>query len=246
MNNSRTMTKMTWKEFETCRRENDLIIIPTGACEVYGGHLPMGTDSIAVEALAEMTARRLNAIAAPCLPIADSSMLAGFPGTLSIAPELFSAWTEQIIENFISYGFKHFLFLTGHGANVAPITSIARRYQQNREIEWAQIDFWRFTELIGTEIFEGKGQMAHGHASECATSIMLYLDPDLVDLNQASMVVPQAAAKEREGFLSFIPFNQRTPDGTLGNAKAGTAEKGRMILEECVRRIEAFVKEAWG
>lgn len=242
---SRMMEEMTWKELDEYRKNRDLIIIPTGACEIYGSHLPMGTDTIVIKAFAKLVAEKINAVVAPCSPVADCSALSGYPGTVSVSEKLFCAYIEEVMNEFLSLGFQKFLFLTGHGANVGTISRVARKYQLEKGIRWAQIDFWRYTDVCGKEIFDGSGQMAHGHAGECAASIMLYLCPQLVDLSKAAAVFPEKVKEGYEGIEYFKPMDQRSPDGTIGDPTTATAEKGEKILKECAKRIAGFVKAEW-
>lgn len=59
------MDEMSWSEFDQRRKETDTILIPTGAVEIYGPHLPMGADGIAAMAIAERVASRTGALVAP-------------------------------------------------------------------------------------------------------------------------------------------------------------------------------------
>ena len=67
--------EMSWTEFDERRRQTNTVIIPTGACEIYGPHLPMGSDGFAAEAVSERVAERTGALIAPMTEIADSGAL---------------------------------------------------------------------------------------------------------------------------------------------------------------------------
>ena len=64
--------EMSWVEFDERRKETKTVIIPTGACEIYGPHLPMGSDGFAAEAVAEEVAKRTGAVIAPMTQVSDS------------------------------------------------------------------------------------------------------------------------------------------------------------------------------
>jgi len=99
----------------------------------------------------------------------------------------------------------------------------------------------------GNDIFELKGYMAHGHASECGTSVMLYLRPDLVDMSKARKVEPSTDVYQvYTDVIRYIPFSRRTPNGTIGDATIGTAEKGRALLEKSVGRIADYMVHEFG
>ena len=73
---------MNWVDFDALRKETDLVLMPFGAVEVYGPHLPMGADGISTSALAERVAAEETAFVAPLIPVGYSKALADFPGTL--------------------------------------------------------------------------------------------------------------------------------------------------------------------
>ena len=184
--------EMSWVEFEERRKTTDTVIIPTGAVEVYGPHLPMGTDSIVAEEVASRLAEKTGALVAPTIGMGESSMLLDFPGTLTLRKSTYEAAMDDLCVALIGYGFKCLMFINGHAGNVDTINYLVRRYQREPGVKCGQIDWWRFAAANGNEIFELKGYMAHGHASESGTSVMLHLRPDLVDMSRATRVEPSA------------------------------------------------------
>lgn len=234
---------MSWVEFDERRKETKTVIIPTGACEIYGPHLPMGSDGFAAEAVAEELARRTGALIAPMTQVSDSASLKDFVGTLSMSKGLFEAWMDELVSQLIDYGFENFMFISGHAGSVAPIQSVGVKYQLSRGIRFAQIDWWRFTQSHDAGVFTHQGRMCHAHASECGTSVMLYLKPELVDMEKAVCVPP--AVNEFPDILSYSPMHEKTPNATVGDATAGTAEKGERIFRICVDRIEEYIQKVW-
>lgn len=237
--------EMSWVEFDKRRKETNTVIIPTGACEIYGPHLPMGSDGFAAEGVAQLIAERTGALIAPMTEIADSGALLDYPGTITVSPVLYRMWMKELIDNLVNYGFKNLLFITGHAASVAPISSVAMEYQIEKGIKFAQIDWWRFTALHGDDIFDMKGRMAHGHASECGTSVMLYLRPDLVDMDKATCITPPPETGDFTDINHYVPISEKTPNATVGDATLGTREKGEKIVEKCVNRIIEFMEAKW-
>lgn len=235
--------EMSFKEFDRRRNETDTVIIPTGAVEVYGPHLPMGADCIAAAAISERVAEKTGALIAPLLPIGESSSLTCFPGTFTLKRETFQTVLDEIFLTLIHYGFKNFLFVTGHAGNVDAISYYARKYQTEYRIKCGQIDWWRFANTNGTDIFELSGYMAHGHASECGTSVMMYLRPDLVMSHEAVRTEPEGDAYTAfTDVIRYVPFDAKTKNGIIGDATLGTAEKGRQIVEKSVERIVQYME----
>ncbi len=239
--------EMSWVEFDARRKAADTVIIPTGAVEIYGPHLPMGTDSIVAEAIAARLAEKTGALIAPAITMGDSSMLLDFTGTLTLRRSTYEAAMDDLCSSLIGYGFKNLMFINGHSGNVEMINHLARRYQRDSGVRCGQIDWWRFAAANGNDIFELKGYMAHGHASECGTSVMLHLRPDLVDMSKAMKVEPASDVyKVFTDVIRYIPFSRRTPNGTIGDATIGTAEKGKALLDKCVARIADYMVHEFG
>ena len=239
--------EMSWVEFDRRRKTTDTVIIPTGAVEIYGPHLPMGTDSIVAEAIATKLAELTGALIAPAITMGDSSMLMDFPGTLTLRKSTYEAAMDDLCSGLIGYGFKNLMFINGHSGNVDMINYLARRYQRDHGVKCGQIDWWRFAAANGNDIFELKGYMAHGHASECGTSVMLHLRPDLVDMSKATRVEPGSDAYTVfTDVIRYLPFSAKTANGTIGDATIGTAEKGKALLDKCVERIAAYMAHEFG
>ena len=108
-------------------------------------------------------------------------------------------------------------------------------------IQAFQIDWWRFTQAHDEGIFDNKGAMAHGHASECGTSVMMYLYPELVDHDEITCT--QAKPNPYPDILSYSKFTEKTDNGSIGDSLTATPEKGKAIVERCVERIMDYINE---
>ena len=167
--------EMSGKQYLKRLAENPTVIIPTGACEIYGPQLPMGSDLIAAKRIAELVAEKTGALIAPTIEAGESSALASFPCTFAMPRKILEDWLDFLVGKLIKDGAKNFVFITGHAGNVDTVNYIGKKYLNEHDIRLVQIDWWRFTNANGSDIFQYSGQMAHGHASECGTSVMLYL-----------------------------------------------------------------------
>ena len=234
--------EMSGKQYLKRLAENPTVIIPTGACEIYGPQLPMGSDLIAAKRIAELVAEKTGALIAPTIEAGESSALASFPCTFAMPRKILEDWLDFLVGKLIKDGAKNFVFITGHAGNVDTVNYIGKKYLHEHEIRLVQIDWWRFTNANGSDIFQYSGQMAHGHASECGTSVMLYLYPELVDMDELSRVEPIPAG-DFPDFIGFGRFTDRTPNGTIGDATVATREKGEKIVTRCVDRIAAYMEQ---
>lgn len=239
---SNKIREMSWKELRKRKETTDTVIIPTGSVEVYGPHMPMGTDGIVASEIAELIAERTGALVAPTIELGESMALASFPETFPMKRTILEDYLDDLFQMLLKYGFKNFLFITGHAGNVDTVSYLCKKYKElHGEIHCGQIDWWRFTGANSGDVFKYQGYMAHGHASECGTSVMLYLRPELVHMEDAVCMDKNPGAKGFADIIQYGSFSDKTPNGTIGDATVATAEKGKQIVEKCVDKIVEFM-----
>lgn len=226
-------------------RECRTVIVPTGACEIYGPQLPMGSDHIVATKIADLVAAKTGALVAPTIECGESSALASFPCTFAMPRRLLEDWLDFVVGKVISDGARNILFITGHAGNVDTVNLIVKKYLQTTDVNFAQVDWWRFAGANSGDVLTHKGAMAHGHASECGTSVMLYLRPELVDMAELTKIEP-AQPGEWGDLITYARMTDRTPNGTIGDATPASREKGEKIVNACVDRIVAFMRAKFG
>lgn len=244
MRETNFMKEMSWTAFLERKKGTNLVIIPTGAFEVYGPHLPLGSDTLVAVKLAEMLSHRVNGLIGPTLEVGDSAMLDEFPGTITIKPESFKAYLLDIVNSLMRWGFKDFLFINAHAGNVPVISQIAYMLRNNEEIRRAQIDFWRFVKAQDQGVLES-GETAHSHASEAGTSVMMYLYPDLCD-TEKWVNEPKKIKDNFPEIIKYGKLSSNTQSGTVGNAMLATKDKGEVLVQRSLDRIVSFLEINWG
>jgi creatinine amidohydrolase len=230
---------MNWVDFEAHAELTDLVLMPFGAVEVYGPHLPMGADGIATSALAARVAERVPAFVAPLIPVGFSETLAEYPGTLSVRPESLVTYARDVAESFIHWGCRRILFVNGHAGNVPYLSELARQLEQAHGVRCAQIDWWRFIQPLVEDLVESDC-LPHGHASEFGTSVMLHLVPEHVKMERALRNEPEVRNPFPD-FLRPMSYRAQTSTGVLGDATVGSAEKGAEVMRRAVERVVGFV-----
>lgn len=237
------MMCMSWVEYEKMSAQKGVVLVPVGSVEVYGPHLPLGTDGIVAQKLAKRVAEASNVcLVAPLIPIGFAKDLQEFPGTLSVSPETLKAYLRETALSFIRWGAKRILFLNGHLGNVAPIRQLLLELQEEHGTPCAQVDIWRFIQPISGDILEST-VYPHGHAGEAMTSVMLFIAPELV-ANRDNIVLRQPAW--RDAFPDIIKetsFRKRTQNGVLGDPTVASKKKGEVILGRAVNRLVRFIRE---
>ncbi|SHI75818.1 creatinine amidohydrolase [Dethiosulfatibacter aminovorans DSM 17477] len=241
------LREMSWVEFNRCIEMTDMVIIPTGAIEGYGPHMPLGTDIIVVEEVARKVADITGALVGPSIDVGESSILRAFPGSMTVSEENFKWYVRDICESLRGWGFKKFLFITGHSGNVPMIDYICKEYRDKYpEIQTMQVDWWRFAMVNDGNSLDNTGYMAHGHASECGTSVMLYLRPELVDMNLAiKQEIEEKYYNSFKDIIQYTSINNISDSGVIGDATSATVEKGEKIVNACIGRIVEYIKNSY-
>ena len=131
--------KYSWKEIELLNRNETLIIIPTGAIEQHGPHLPIDTDIYNSTTISEIVAQTFlgkseTVLVAPPIWWGTSPHHLGFPGTISLRPETFSSIIFDIVSSLLPHGFYRFLLLNGHGGNAGLLTATVSQCKMSRHL----------------------------------------------------------------------------------------------------------------
>lgn len=239
------ISDMTWMEFEERSKTEKSVILVSGAIEAYGPHLPMGSDFMVAQRLGEMVAEKTGAFLGPTIPVGDSLSLSAFPGTLCVKPEAFKEYMRGVIDSLRGWGMRNFLFINGHAGNTPMITQLGNEaIMGDNSLRFAQIDWWRYVQTADQGVCENKGYMSHGHASECGTSVMLYLFPELVRKDKICKAEPKVVNGKRfPGIQRCTPFQEFSDIATIGDSTCATAEKGKVLVDTCVDRIVAYMEK---
>lgn len=230
---------MSWVEFAERSKTAKTIIIPSGACEVYGRHLPLGSDIIVAKKIAELVAQEVDGIVAPCVEIGQSKSLTSFPGTIAISANALTAVYSEMIEEFIRLGFTNFFVVNTHLHNTQPLTEVLEDARRKHGIKYGQIGWWQYIPAFTDDLWTCSNP--HGHASEAGTSVLLYLAPELVDMSAAANTDSKFDHKW-PGVIVSEEYAGYTDTGTLGDSTLGTAEKGKIAVERGVARIVDCIK----
>lgn len=222
-----------------------VVVIPTGAIEHHGPHLPLATDLITAEAVAtEAVARAVeagvDAWLLPALAYTKSDEHRWAPGTMWIPGEVLLETLIGLGRSLQTLGATRVLFVNGHGGNVAPLGVALRELR-------AQFGLRTFATSITVPCGDGEhGGDEHGmpiHAGHGETSLLLHLRPDLVDMSLASRHVPEhLGATPRIGFHSTpVAFgwlsNDFGPSGVIGDPTRADAATGAAAFEELVEGV---------
>jgi len=175
------LQEMSWKDVQENLKQNDMVIIPIGSTEQHGPHLPLGTDSYIGLKVSRMISARTGVVVVPVLWSGYSVYHSGFPGTLSLKPETMEQVLYETATILIKYGFSKIMFFNSHGGNRVVENKVIHRINHNTGALAVSIG-------IGSPIQKGGGEddvFFDNHAGLSETSWMLYVRPDLVNMERA-------------------------------------------------------------
>lgn len=217
----------------------DLAILPVGATEQHGLHLPLGVDTLSAIAVAEGVSARTGFPVLPALPVGCSlGHSKHWPGTLSLRPETLARVVYEIAEWVEAAGFKRLVILNGHVTNWAPLRCALENVRADfPEVRIALRSIWEITRDIGQVYFRDGGTNFHANAAE--TSLMLHLHPELVDMSKARDEPDRSTCC----FFSYT-VEKESVHGVCGNPSAASAEDGAALLDLCVRAFSEQLLKA--
>lgn len=238
------LAEVSWVQAKETLAKSDLVIIPLGATETYGPHLPTGSETMIGDYVGKILGDRVGALVLPTIPVTCSGNLDAFPGNLYISPSTLRAYLTDLSERAVAWGAKRIFFLNIHGPNMGAIEEVSR-VLMTRGIRCAQIDFWRFMLRQAGDQLKG-GELASGHSSEMAASTMLAIRPELVQQANYGLSTPKRTlAADYPDVLMYFPWNEITTTGHTGDPSPASAEAGKVLLQRSVDRLVQFIED-WG
>lgn len=176
---------MTVPEVREFLEKSDLVIIPVGAMEQHGNHLPLGTDFLNGVERCKLIAAQRDIIVAPVLMAGQSPYHMGFPGTITLSAETIVRVHLEAVQSLIRHGFHRFIIMNSHGGNTAISTFLVD--QINQTTSGVAVVFEQAVAPFLKKVPASSAQAVHldRHGGTSETSNSLYLIPSLVQLDKA-------------------------------------------------------------
>lgn len=243
-----------WNELNThdfagLSPDRTIAILPLASTEQHGPHLPIATDvAIANGMLAELKKQRpddLDILVLPTQEIGKANEHIHGPGTLSLGADiLIPAWTA-IGGKVAEAGVRKLVMVNSHGGNLDIMSIVSREMRVRFGMAVVATQWARFGQPEG--MISEHEQKFGIHGGDVETSLMLHFRPELVRMDKAENFASRAEEMKKSArFLQPLPphalawiAHDLNPAGVVGNAAAGTAEKGAAI---CRHQVSGFIE----
>lgn len=234
--------ELSWHQIQSMDREKTAIIIPIASIEQHGLHLPVGTDYLLmqniVEQLRGFQVIGHEGIILPALQFGLNTEHSAFAGTITLSERCIADILTQQADAFARNGFHNFIVLNSHGGNTGLIDSFIRTYRAATGCRMTTIDYYRGKPFAGHEALFDNPVGLDVHAGEFETSLMLYLYPELVDMQRDKTELAECNVPARQLPFGWLTY-EVSKSGVIGDATYASAEKGRAydeIIMQYVRK----------
>lgn len=239
---------------EIAEADGSVLVLPIGSIEQHGHHMPVATDTILVDAVAELGAERVEddvpILVGPPFWSGFSPHHMSFGGTITLEFETMLEAIEEVADAALENGFDAVLLLNGHGGNKSLIGAATSTIgKEHPEAQVLGLTYFDLADAFMDELQDSEtGGMAHG--GEFETALMMHLRPELV--REDSMEAPlmdEPYDRSLKGLLEGGPlgvyreFEEYSDTGAIGDPEKASAEKGAQIYEQLGDELEDVLRE---
>ena len=223
---------------------NAIVIVPVGSTEQHGPHLPVKVDALLATEVARRSALKVQThqpiVVTPTVWCGLAEHHMDFSGTLTLDFGTFHALLRNLCRSI-----RHHGFLNGHGGNITALNVICSELV--RELDGLRVvsgTYWTLPKVAVkfAEILEVQQNVRH--AGEAETSMMLALEPELVD--QAALSQADGTPEipyYQSGISRWVSFKEVSANGVIGSPSVATAAKGELLLEVASEGIAGVLQD---
>jgi creatinine amidohydrolase len=244
--------ELTSPQVAALDRDRTVLILPLGAVEQHGRHMPLGTDTLLAHAVALPAAEKAGPVAVLPPPwYGFSAHHMRFAGSVSLRAETLMGLAEDIVASVVAHGFRRILIVNGHGGNGGVIDVLASTlgHKHYGKARLAALTYFQLaSEAIASLRKSASGGM--GHAGEFETAMMQHLRPELVAINVAATQYPDPGSPYlttdligRSAIRTYHDFGDLSESGTLGDPSLANVQAGSMFFSAVVEALVAFLAD---
>jgi len=236
------LARLSWPDARDAICQAHMALLPVGAIEQHGPHLPLGTDWYIASRIARETAEQDGLLLLPGFAVGVSCEHRQFWGTLTVSPNQLCDQAMAVARSLGDHGLRRIVFINGHGSNCGPLDEAAR-YLREDGIYAFVFNWWRSVATTLTGLFPDPT----AHAGSIETSLMLVIDPALVSeerFDNASESTEWGAYVE--GVQVGFDAADFSDQGNVGDPSLSDVEKGMRVLmatRESLSRFCAWLSE---
>lgn len=242
--------ELTWTRARERLAETDTALLPVGAVEQHGPHLPLDTDAWDAEYLCREVAKRCTdpkPLVLPLISYGVSYHHDDFPGTLSVSPETLAQLVYEVGMSAVAHGIRKLVVVNGHGGNAAALQLAAQKLNRDARI-FTAVDTGETSDADIARITVTRND---AHAGEIETSTALATRAHLVAMDRARRDVPRFSSRyldfsSEHGIPWFAHTRRLSASGVLGDPTQASAEKGEAIWALMIDHLVAFVEQLKG
>ncbi len=234
------LEELSWAAIQALQQSGcDFLIVPVGATEQHGPHLPINTDTVIARAICDYASARTGV---PVLPALSYTVSIGhterWPGTFSLFHETFIHTIREIAAWAVATGWRRILFVNSHFGNDASLrVAVDRlRFDFVNSLQVATRNTFNLTPSIWNYFISDAEDL---HANKAETDLMLHLAPDTVRMDLAEDDPDRTGGKVFNYMVALTSTN-----GVTGAASQGTAERGRELFLEMGEALTEIVERA--
>ncbi|TQV67659.1 creatininase family protein [Exilibacterium tricleocarpae] len=246
-----------WEELTTIKiselsSKKPVVILPVGATEQHGPHLPTGVDHFIVDEIIRRTTDLIdfNVLVLPTIKYGKSIEHANYPGTISLGSSTLCSVFRDIARSVKNSGFDKLLVLNGHGGNYNILSSLVRDLSIELNITAVLCD-WDSLIPLECECYERKERCYGVHGGQIETSLMLKSHGKLVEKNQIKNFHSKAEKFDKANqvlrYLGPTSIGWKIEDlnseGAVGNAVKSTESDGESIYMLAVEKLHKLLVE---
>ena len=239
--------ELTWRQAKERIKEVDIALLPVGAIEQHGPHLPLDTDAFDADYLARRVAQACSdprpLVLAP-ISYGVSYHHDDFNGTISISNDTLAKLVYEIGISVSRNGIKKLVIINGHGGNSPALNYAAQLINRDAHI-FVCVDTGETSDVDIYQIIETPNDV---HAGEIETSTGLAARPHLVRMEQAKKQVPKFSSRyldftSKRGVLWYAYTRKISSSGVMGDPTRASDDKGRKIWEIMIAHLVSLVED---
>jgi creatinine amidohydrolase len=245
------LSSSTWKEVSDFIDDSVVAVVPLGAIEQHGLHLPINTDAFNSEQFARRGVERVGDSAKilllPTFSYGVSTTHMAFPGTVTLSAETYIHAVKDICRSLVKHHVKRIVLLNGHVGNSAPLAVVCTEINVETGAGILLVNWW---DLCADSIRKNFGFMFH--ACEAETSVSLALGQSVhqdrasgkkpssgIDLVKYNMFIDGPRIQQ----ASIRILDELSPTGAVGEPEKMDLRKGEEIVEVALERLARLLVE---